>query len=214
VRSLLVTPTGGSRFVVLGERVLEVDDADLGAHRRRAEEPAAAADGVGLGEPEHPPPAACHARRVREMALRRAEIVEREAELEQLYTGSSGPAATAAPVAVDPFDLTTILAGPPPAVDWQWRIWVAVADLAMVAGDPGVGKSWLTLTLAYWHQTELNFATGEGREGAGVAAGPPSWTTQWRGCCWRSPRTGGSDARAPSGTPASGWSARSAWRNG
>lgn len=40
------------------------------------------------------------------------------------------------------------LAGPVPEYDWLVQDLIAKGDVVMVAGDPGVGKSWLTLDLA------------------------------------------------------------------
>ena len=49
---------------------------------------------------------------------------------------------------LEPLDLAELLAGPPPAARWLWRGWLAQGDLALLVGDPGVGKSLLTLALA------------------------------------------------------------------
>lgn len=40
------------------------------------------------------------------------------------------------------------LSGPPPDYDWMVKDLVAQGDVVMVAGDPGVGKSWICLDLA------------------------------------------------------------------
>jgi hypothetical protein len=49
--------------------------------------------------------------------------------------------------ALEALDLADLLAGPPPAIDWLWKGWLARGDLALIVGDPGVGKSLLALTL-------------------------------------------------------------------
>ncbi len=50
--------------------------------------------------------------------------------------------------ALEALDLSTILAGEVPRITWTWDTWFAHDDLVLVAGDPGVGKSFLTLALA------------------------------------------------------------------
>src|SRR5439155_6470449 len=53
-----------------------------------------------------------------------------------------------AAVALPVLDLSELLAGPIPEVDWLWGSWLARGDLALLVGDPGVGKSILALCLA------------------------------------------------------------------
>jgi len=50
--------------------------------------------------------------------------------------------------ALEALDLSEILAGPIPTITWSWNNWIAHDDLVLVVGDPGVGKSYLTLALA------------------------------------------------------------------
>ncbi|MDP9256003.1 MAG: AAA family ATPase [Actinomycetota bacterium] len=50
--------------------------------------------------------------------------------------------------AVEPLDLTDLLAGPLPETEWRWDGWLARGDLGILAGDPGIGKSILTLLLS------------------------------------------------------------------
>ena len=50
--------------------------------------------------------------------------------------------------ALEALDLSEMLSGPIPQISWLWRNWVALNDLVMVIGDPGVGKSYLCLALA------------------------------------------------------------------
>lgn len=50
-------------------------------------------------------------------------------------------------LALEALDLAEILAGPIPTITWSWDSWIAHDDLALVVGDPGVGKSYLTLAL-------------------------------------------------------------------
>lgn len=50
--------------------------------------------------------------------------------------------------ALEALDLATILSGPVPKITWSWDSWIAHDDLALVVGDAGVGKSFLTLALA------------------------------------------------------------------
>ena len=50
--------------------------------------------------------------------------------------------------ALEPLDLTEALAGPLPETEWRWHGWLAEGDLALLAGDPGIGKSIATLLLA------------------------------------------------------------------
>jgi hypothetical protein len=52
------------------------------------------------------------------------------------------------PSGLEPLDLDAFLAGDPPAVPWLWEGWLACGDLALIVGDPGVGKSLLGLGLA------------------------------------------------------------------
>lgn len=60
-----------------------------------------------------------------------------------------------------PLDLEALLAGDPPVVPWIWgegrHGWLARGDLAIVAGDPGVGKSLLCLAYAIAARREHTF---------------------------------------------------------
>lgn len=62
---------------------------------------------------------------------------------------------------LDALDLEALLAGDPPVVPWIWgegrHGWLARGDLAIVAGDPGVGKSLLALSFAVAARHELRF---------------------------------------------------------
>jgi hypothetical protein len=51
-------------------------------------------------------------------------------------------------IALPVLDLPELLSGPMPEVDWLWGSWLARGDLALLVGDPGVGKSLLALCLA------------------------------------------------------------------
>jgi hypothetical protein len=103
-----------------------------------------------------------HARLVLEQARRR-EIVEAGGELQRLGADPrsdleelKGRAAevvaslarsSVAPV-LEPLDLAEFLRGPVRETVWRWKGWIADGDLAILAGDPGVGKSILGLCLA------------------------------------------------------------------
>lgn len=63
-------------------------------------------------------------------------------------------------LALEALNLTELLAGPIPTITWSWNTWVAHDDLVLVVGDPGVGKSYMTLALA--------MAMREGREFLGA----------------------------------------------
>jgi hypothetical protein len=54
----------------------------------------------------------------------------------------------AAGEALPVLNLAELLVGPIPDVDWLWGSWLARGDLALLVGDPGVGKSILALCLA------------------------------------------------------------------
>lgn len=45
-------------------------------------------------------------------------------------------------------DLELLLAGDPPEIPWLWEGWLSKGDLAMLAADPGTGKSMLLLAVA------------------------------------------------------------------
>lgn len=47
-----------------------------------------------------------------------------------------------------PLDLGAVLSGPVASVAWLWEGWLARGDLALIVGDPGVGKSMLALGIA------------------------------------------------------------------
>lgn len=49
---------------------------------------------------------------------------------------------------VVPLDLTAALSGEVPEAAWLWNGWLARGDLGILAGDPGIGKSLLSLELA------------------------------------------------------------------
>jgi energy-coupling factor transporter ATP-binding protein EcfA2 len=50
--------------------------------------------------------------------------------------------------AIEPLDLDELLSGPLPETAWRWQRWLAQGDLALLAGDPGIGKSIVMLLLA------------------------------------------------------------------
>lgn len=49
---------------------------------------------------------------------------------------------------IEPMALDELLAKPPPSTDWLWNGWIARGSLAIVVGDPKVGKSLLMLGAA------------------------------------------------------------------
>lgn len=67
-------------------------------------------------------------------------------------------------VALVPLDLGALLSGPMVGIAWLWEGWLARGDLALIVGDPGVGKSMLGLGLAA--------ATRQGSEFLGAQSGP------------------------------------------
>jgi replicative DNA helicase len=101
-----------------------------------------------------------HARLVRDAAERRAQYAaslllgraahngglagqpELQEELRRLIDHRSAAGSLV------PLDLAELLASPPPAVGWRWQGWLARGDLALLVGEPGVGKSLLALALA------------------------------------------------------------------
>jgi hypothetical protein len=56
----------------------------------------------------------------------------------------------------------------PEAVEWLWPSWLALGKLALVDGDPGLGKSALTLDLAARVSAGKGFPDGAASEPAGV----------------------------------------------
>jgi hypothetical protein len=58
------------------------------------------------------------------------------------------PEQASEPPALVPLDLGTLLTGPPPQTDWLWAGWIARGDVVLLAADPKVGKSLLTLGFA------------------------------------------------------------------
>jgi hypothetical protein len=68
-----------------------------------------------------------------------SEIREQLSALLEDRAGSSG---------ITPLDLSEVLSGPIPETPWRWQGWLAEGDLAILAGDPGVGKSIIGLLLA------------------------------------------------------------------
>ena len=67
---------------------------------------------------------------------------------EELRAIADAPDGVACSTALQGLDLGEFLAGPVPEVEWLWRGWLARGDLALLVGDPGVGKSLLGLALA------------------------------------------------------------------
>lgn len=102
-----------------------------------------------------------HAQLIVEAARRRAQLRMLDAAREAVTNGglTAHPDTRArlrelieepesAAVALPVLNLTELLAGPIPEVDWLWGSWLARGDLALLVGDPGVGKSLLALCLA------------------------------------------------------------------
>ena len=56
----------------------------------------------------------------------------------------------------------------PEEVSWLWPSWLALGKLALVDGDPGLGKSAMTLDLAAWVSAGKTFPDGAECEPAGV----------------------------------------------
>jgi hypothetical protein len=75
------------------------------------------------------------------------DSVEATAALERAAIALAG-SASSTQAGLEPLDLRAFLAGDPPAVPWLWQGWLARGDLALIVGDPGVGKSLLGLGLA------------------------------------------------------------------
>lgn len=101
-----------------------------------------------------------HAKIVRELAQRRRLDGRLRSLIEENANGGVRPETVRALVEsidasaqgegarLEPTDLGTLLEGPPPEIAWLWTDWIARGDLALVVGDPKVGKSLLALTLA------------------------------------------------------------------
>ncbi len=84
------------------------------------------------------------------MAARRNRIIDnlRNGSARNGHNGAAGPAKTAAP-AVEPGDLGTLLSNVKPSrVRWLWPGRIPYGKLTILDGDPGLGKSVLTIDLA------------------------------------------------------------------
>jgi replicative DNA helicase len=70
------------------------------------------------------------------------------AELTRRATEIIASLARPSTAVLEPLDLAEILTGPIPQTEWLWNGWIACGDLVIWAGDPGVGKSIVSLCLA------------------------------------------------------------------
>jgi hypothetical protein len=70
---------------------------------------------------------------------------------------------------LEPKEIGKLLSGvEPEAVSWLWPSWLALGKLALVDGDPGLGKSAMTLDLAARVSSGVAFPDGAKCEPAGV----------------------------------------------
>ena len=70
---------------------------------------------------------------------------------------------------LQPEEIGQLLSGvEPEEVSWLWPSWLALGKLALVDGDPGLGKSAMTLDLASWVSAGKTFPDGAECEPAGV----------------------------------------------
>lgn len=109
-----------------------------------------------------------NARTVRELSRRRALIEKRQRQLIDLYDlGKPLPDdADASPAAGAPV-LLPLVDVKPEAVSWLWPGRVPLGKLTILTGDPGLGKSFLTLDMAARISRGLSWPDADGRTQSG-----------------------------------------------
>jgi AAA domain len=102
-------------------------------------------------------------------ALTQETLAEIEAKLVQLADGEDARQTAPTRVAADSVCLADV---PTAAVDWLWPGRIAVGKVTLIAGDPGLGKSFVTLDMAArvstgaaWPKTSGECGVGNGEGG-------------------------------------------------